>query len=429
MGNRTRQPALSEAAAAGGEAPTLRRSLTLAHAVLYGLGVTIGAGIYVLIAAAASRAGMHAPLAFVLTALAVGLTGASLSELGVRMPVAAGEAAFASAAFRSDRVATLVGLLVISVCVVSAATISVGAAGYIGVFVPAPEAVVITCVVLAMGLIAARGIVESVTFAGIMTLIEVGGLMIVVVSGFLYAPGVVADLPEMVPATLDPGVWGGIVTASLLAVFAFIGFEGIVNISEELEDPGRNLPRAIFLTLALTTALYVLVMWISLKALGVEALAASKAPLALVFSQLTGASPRVMSAIAVVATLNGIVVNMIMASRVMYGLSRQGSLPASLGSVNAATRTPLLATGLSTAVVLAFALVLPIAALADLSARFTLVMFATVNLALYVLKSREPPPAPLQFVCPRWVPLAGLVICIAFIIADLAVIFGLSERV
>jgi amino acid transporter len=338
--------------------------------------------------------------------------------------VAAGEAAYARAAFRSDRIATAVGLLVIAMALVSASTISVGAAGYIRVFVDLPASLVIAVVVLTMGAIAARGIVESVTFAGIMTLIELGGLLIVIAAGFLFEPDVVARAPEMLPTTLDPGLWTGIFTASLLAVFAFIGFEGIVNIAEEVKDPTRTLPRAIFLTLAITTVLYVLVMWVSLAAIGPETLAASEAPLALVFEHLTGASPRTMSAIAIVATLNGIVVNMIMASRVVYGLSRQGSLPAAIGAVNSATQTPLVATGLSVAIVLAFALLLPIAALADLSARITLVMFGIINLALFCIKLREVEPPPRIFTCPKWVPLAGFLSCVAFILADIAVLWS-----
>lgn len=416
-----REPSAPRGPATAQAPVTLRRSLTLTHAVLYGLGVTIGAGIYVLIAAAAARAGLHAPIAFIITAVLIGLTGASLAELGVRMPVAAGEAAYARAAFSAPWVATAVGLLVIAMSLVSASTISVGAAGYIGVFLPFPPLLIIAGVVLAMGAVACRGIVESVSFAGLMTLIEVGGLLIVIVAGFLFEPAVVSQAPSMLPLTLDPGVWSGVMTASLLAVFAFIGFEGIVNIAEEMKDPSRTLPRAIFLTLAITTVFYVLVMWIALAALGVERLAASTAPLALVFETLTGASPKTMSAIAIVATLNGIVVNMIMASRVIYGLARQGSLPERLGHISPSTQTPLLATLIAVGIVLVFALAMPIAALADLSARLTLVLFAIVNLALHVIKSRERAPPPRLFICPRWVPIAGCASCIVFVAADLAV--------
>lgn len=405
-------------------APGLRRALTLTHVVLYGLGVTIGAGIYVLVAAAAARAGMHAPIAFAAAGLLMGLTGFSLAELGVRMPVAAGEAAYARAAFQSERIAAFVGFLSIGMSLVSAATISVGAAGYVGVFVPLPDKVLVAAVVLSMGAIAARGILESVSFAGLMTLIELGGLIMVIIAGFLFAPGVVARAPEMLPLTTNPSVWSGIFTASLLAVFAFIGFEGIVNIAEEVKDPSRTLPRAIILTLAISTVLYVLVMWVALIALGPAELAASNAPVALVFERITGLSPRTMSAIAIVATLNGIVVNIIMASRIMYGLSRQDALPQAFGHITAATQTPLLATAVSVGIVLFFSLLMPIADLADLSARLTLAMFSLINLALLRIKMGDDPNPKGEFRCPRWVPLADFIGCLLFIVFDFVILAG-----
>jgi amino acid transporter len=142
---------------------SLKRALTLSHAVLYGMGVTIGAGIYVLIGAAAARSGMQAPIAFVAAAIPMGLAAASFAKLGGRMPVAAGEAAYIRAAFGSDRLALAVGLLVIGIAVVAAAAISVGSAGYLGVFISLPEPILIAIVVVGMGAIAGWGIKESVT--------------------------------------------------------------------------------------------------------------------------------------------------------------------------------------------------------------------------------------------------------------------------
>jgi amino acid transporter len=403
----------------------LQRALTLSHAVLYGMGVTIGAGIYVLIGAAAHRAGMMAPLAFVVAAVLMALTAASFAELGGRMPVAAGEAAYVRAAFKSDRWAVAVGFLVIGIAVVTAAAISVGSAGYIGAFVHLPEPVIIAAVVLGMGAVASWGIKESVTFAGIMTLIEVGGLALLIAAGALAGPDMIARTPEMVLPLASPGALVGLVGASLLAVFAFVGFEAIVNVAEELHEPQRNLPRAIFLTLGLTTLLYVLVVWVALVAVPPAELAVSKAPLALVFARLTGASPTAMSAIAIVATLNGIIVQIIMASRVLYGLARQGNLPDLLAQVSPLTRTPLAATALAVALVLLPALLLPLEGLADLASRFTLCLFALINLALLRIKRREKlsehgPPRGI-YVAPVWVPWAGLASCIAFLVADLVV--------
>jgi amino acid transporter len=397
----------------------LRRSLTLLYAVLYGMGVTIGAGIYVLIGAAAARAGMQAPLAFVAAALLMGLTAASFAELATRMPVAAGEAAYVREAFGSDRWSAAVGFLVIAIAVVAAAAISVGSAGYIAMFVAWPQPLIIAAVVLGMGAIAAWGIKESVAFAGAMTLIEIGGLVVLVAAGALSEPDLATRLPEMVQPGASPAGVLGLVSATLLAVFAFIGFEALVNVSEELHDPQRTLPRAIFLTLALTTLLYVLVVWVALVAVPPAELAASKAPLALAFERLTGASPRTMSAIAVVATLNGIVVQIILAARVLYGLARQGALPPAFREISSVTRTPLLATATAAAVVLVLALLLPLEGLADLSARFTLLLFAIVNVALIRIKAREKELPLHVYIVPRWVPWAGLASCLALLLVDL----------
>ncbi len=401
----------------------LSRSLTLPYAVLYGMGVTIGAGIYVLIGAAAARAGMMAPLAFVIAAVLIGLTGASFAELGGRMPVAAGEAAYVREGFRSERWSAAVGLLVIGVAIVAAAAISVGSAGYVGLFVDLPRPVIVAAVVLSMAAIAAWGIKELVVFAGAMTLVEIGGLLVMVAAGAVAEPELLTRLPEMLPQA-NAAALIGLIGASLLAVFAFIGFEALVNVAEELHEPERTLPRAIFLTVALTTLLYVLVAWVAVIAVPPAELAASSAPLALAFERLTGASPRLMSAIAVVATLNGIIVQIILASRVIYGLARQGTLPPALQAVSPATRTPLLATAVTAALVLAFALLLPLEGLADLTARLTLVVFALINVALIRIKARELVPPPGIYRAPAWVPWAALASCVALLIADLAVVLA-----
>jgi amino acid transporter len=397
--------------------PALERSLSLLQATLYGLGVTIGAGIYVLVGAAAARAGMHAPITFVLAAALMAFSAASFAELGGRMPVAAGEAAYVREAFQSDKLAVAIGILVVGVATVAAAAISVGAAGYVGVFLALPEVVIVAGVVVAMGAIAAWGINQSVTFAGVMTVIEIGGLIMLVLAGMLSEPAVVTRLPEALPSMGGSATTAGIIGATLLAVFAFIGFEGLANVAEEVRDPRRTLPRAIFLTLAISTVLYVLVVWVALVSVPPSELAQSKAPLALVFERLTGASPLTMSGIAIIATLNGIIVQIIMASRVLYGLARQGNLPISLAQVSGATHTPLNATLLTTGLVLALALLLPLQHLADLTARLTLVVFALVNLSLIRIKMRDRQ-AHSGFVAPTWVPWAGFASCLVLLLLD-----------
>jgi basic amino acid/polyamine antiporter, APA family len=402
------------------DAVSLKRSLTLGHAVMYGLGVTVGAGIYVLIGAAAARAGMHAPIAFAIAAILMGLTAASFAELGSRMPVSASEAAYARAAFGSDQFALAVGLLVVAIAIVSAAAISVGSAGYIGVFIDLPRPLVISAVVIAMGIVAAGGIVQSIRFAAIMTLLEIGGLLLIIIAGSFAGPEVVTRLPEVFPSPHQYSAWLGVMGGSLLAVFAFVGFEGVVNIAEEMKDPRRTLPRAIFLTLAVTTILYVAVTWVALVSVGPQELARSPAPLALAFERLTGLPTTTMSAIAIAATLNGIIVQIIMSSRVLYGLSVQRYLPPVLSEVSSGTRTPLKATAISVGVVLALALVLRLEGLADLTSRLTLVLFAVVNLSLIRIKASEQIAPTGIYVAPRWLPWAGFASCLVLLAIDVA---------
>jgi len=401
--------------------PRLVRSLTLTHAVLYGLGVTIGAGIYVLVGLAAGRSGMHAPLAFVGAAVVMAFSAASFAELGTRMPVSASEAAYVQAAFRLNWLSLGVGLLVVMTAIVSAATISVGSAGYVAVFLPLPAAAIVSGVVLAMGVVACLATVQSVTFAGLMTLIEVGGLALIIIAGLGHGTDVVTRLPEIWPSAGDAAAWAGVAGTALIAVFAFIGFEHLVNVAEEMKEPSRTLPRALFLTLGLTALIYGLVVWIAVTAVPPQELARSSAPLALVFERLTGLSLATMSAIAIVATLNGIIVHMIMIARVIYGLADQGSLPKALARLNPVTHTPLLATAIGVGAILMLALAVPLAGLADLTAGFTLVIFAVVNLALIRIKSRKDAAPSGTFNCPRWVPFAGLVSSVLLLVVDLVV--------
>ncbi len=407
----------TDRAVAAGESAALKRKLTLWHVVLYGLGVTIGAGIYVLIGNAAWRAAEHAPFAFVVAALVMAPTALSLAELTTRYPVSAGEAAFVGVAFEWRALTLLVGLLVVGVGLVSAAAISHGSVGYIRVFLDWPPVLLLTLVILAMGLVAAWGIEESVTLAAVMTLIEIAGLLIVVGAGLIAKPESWPALAHTVMPDLEPGVWLGVLSAGLIAFFAFIGFEGIVNVAEEVKDPTVTLRRAIYLTLLISTVLYIAVAAVSVVVVPPAELGRSEAPLALVFERATGASPRWLGAIAIIATLNGIIVQIIMASRVIYGLAVQGRLPAALARVHPVTATPIVATGLVVVAVYLLAVFLPLEQLAVWTSRITLVVFALVNAALVRIKLRgDPAPAGVA-VQPLAVPALGAIICVAFLLA------------
>ncbi len=395
--------------------PALRRRLSLPLLVLYGVGITIGAGIYVLIGAVAGHAGRFAPWSFALAGLAMALTVGSYAELSTRFPVSAGEAAYVRAAFHSRFASTLTGLLTIVIGVVSSATVVLGAAGYIGEFVDLPKAVVVAVVLVALGAVAAWGILESVLLASLFTLIEMGGLIIIIVAGS-YA-GVPAFDVLTSPPPFDAAVLSGIGYASLLAFFAFIGFEDLANVVEEAKVPHRDIPRAMVLTLVISTVLYLAVAAIAVAAVPPAELAASPAPLSLVFRAVAGISPATISAIAIVATLNTILAQMTMAARVVYGMARQGDLPRLAGHVHPKTATPLIATALIVGATLVLALLVPFERLAEGTSLATLAVFALVNLSLLRLRHRRHVSHGPHVRVPLWVPVFGFVACVVMMAA------------
>ena len=180
----------------------------------------------------------------------------------------------------------------------------------------------------------------------------------------------------------------------------------MVNIAEEVTMPQRVLPRAILCALAVSALLYFLIAIVSVLAVDPADLAASDAPLALVYQKLTGRDPVVISWIALFAVVNGALIQIIMASRIFYGMGRQGWLPAVLATVQRRTRTPVVATVLATALVLVMAWMLPLLTLAKITSAIVLVIFALVNLALFVIKRRQPRVDGVR-VYPTWLPVAG----------------------
>lgn len=392
----------------------LQRRLSLPLLVLYGVGITIGAGIYVLIGAVAGHAGKYAPWSFALAGAVMAFTVGSYAELATRFPVSAGEAAYVRAAFQSRLASTLTGLLTILIGIVSSATVALGAAGYIAQFTDLPQGAIVALVLAALGAVAAWGILESVLLASLFTLIEVGGLVVIIGAGFYAGVPVAAAL---VPPPLELGVLAGVAYASLLAFFAFIGFEDLANVVEEAKVPHRDIPRAMVLTLVISTALYLAVAAIAVTAVPVAELAASPAPLSLVFRTLAGVSPTTISLIAIVATLNTILAQLTMAARVVYGMAKQGDLPGFAGRVHPKTATPLLATALIVAATLALALLVPFERLAEGTSLATLVVFALVNLSLLRLRHRMVHSDGPHVRVPLWVPAAGLATCFAMMAA------------
>jgi amino acid transporter len=389
----------------------LRRSIPFAGLVLYGLGTTIGAGIYALTGVMAGRVGWMTPLAFAAAALLALFTAFGFAELSSRFPRAGGEAVYVLEGFGSRALTTAVGLLVSAAGIVSGAAVIVAFAGYLTALVPMPTGVATQITVLAIGGLAAWGVRESVLAAGAMTLLEIGGLLAVIAWGAPELANAGAHLSEAWPRDGADGL--RLAGAAVLAFYAFLGFEDMVNVAEEVRDVRRTLPRAILTTLGVTLALYVVVAAVALSVVPPDELARSDAPLVDVFAR-SGGAPIVLNVIALFALVNGALIQVMKAARVLYGMAREGTLPALLGRVHPGRRTPLASTVLVTALVAGFAALLPLAALAELTASVTLLTFGLANAALWVVKRRDPRPEG-AVVYPAWVPAVGVAVSVGLL--------------
>lgn len=397
--------------------PVLRRSIGLPLVTFYGLGNILGAGIYVLIGKIAGVAGMLAPVAFFLASVAAAFTAFSYAEFASRYPTSAGVTVFLKAGFDRRWLSVLAGYLILASVLVSAGTLVNGFVGYLRVFVELPHAPLVILTIGVLALIAAVGVDLSLRATALLTLIEAAGLVWIVAA----AGGSLAELPARLPE-LVPGValaaWQGILLGAFLAFYAYTGFEDMVTLAEEVREPERNMPLAILLALLISTILYAAVALVAILTVAPAALAASEAPLALVYTTATGGSPTLIALVSLFAVVNGALVQMIMPSRLLFGMSRRGWMPAWLGYLHPRWRTPLAAIAAVAALVAVLALAFPLVGLAAATSFFLLVIFSLVNIALLRVKRRGPAPAGVR-VFPAWVPAGGLVLSVLLLVLQL----------
>ncbi|MGI9370315.1 MAG: APC family permease [Ruegeria sp.] len=381
-------------------AAPLKRRIGLGLLTAYGVGVMVGAGIYVLVGAVASDAGIWAPVAFLLAGVIAAPTALSYAEFSTRLPEAAGEAAYVGAGLNSQALAVLVGLAVVAAGTVSAGAVLRGGVGYLTSVVDINSMVAILLIGLALTAVAAFGVLESLALAAVFTAVELAGLGLVSWAGLTAEPS--ADWTLAAPPH-----WAGIGLGGVLAFFAFIGFEDIVNMAEEVDRPERTLPRAILISLAITSVIYALVSWAAARSVPLAELSVSQSPLALVWQTARGGSGDFLSTIAVFAALNGVLAQIVMASRVLFGLGKRTSALAVFHQAHPRLGTPIMATLLIGGAVILAALYVPFATLAETTSAILLGVFALVNLAL-ILQKRKKPEA--IFTVPLAVPVLGLVL-------------------
>ena len=362
---------------------------------MYGVGLILGAGIYVLIGDVAAIAGNAMWISFLIAAVIAAFTGLSYAELSSMYPKSAAEFMFVKNAFNNDLAAFVAGWLITVVAIVSAAAVAIGFSAYLALFIPQMDTLVTAVAVV--------GILSAVNFAGIkesarmntsFTLIELAGIAIVITAAVLFGSFDV-NYYELPPAASlsFPLAIGALMSAAGLVFFAYFGFENLANISEETKDASRTIPRALLLSILITTAVYIAIAFSASALVGWEALSESDAPLSLAAEKGFGsAGVVILSIIALFATSNTILMLLVAASRIMFGMAREGALHPVLAKVHAGRQTPWVSvavTMMATAAVVAFSGG-SIAAVANVAVFVIFIVYALVNAALIWLRYARP---------------------------------------
>ena len=364
-----------------GDSRGLHRSLGLGEVTAGGVGIIIGAGIYVLIGAATAHAGEMVWLAFVLAAVLSALTGLSYAELASMYPSAAAEYEYTRQAL-PEWIAFVVGWVMVAGLVVAAATVSLGFARYAGYFFDIGIRPAALALLAGLAVLATIGIKQSARVTVVLSAVQVGGLVIVIVIG---APHV-GDVSLLT----GPGL-GGVLSGAALVFFAFIGFDEVITLAEETHDPTRTVPRALLLALGVSTVLYIAVAVAAVSVLGAGALGASHRPLTDVMAHALGSrSAALVSAIAMISTTNTTLLALTAASRLLYGMAAGRALPGWLGAVHPATRTPIRAIAVAVVVAGMFALIGDLTLIAAVTDFAVYVVFLAVNAAVILLRWTKP---------------------------------------
>ncbi len=364
---------------------SLSRHIGLFHLTMYGVGLILGAGIYVLIGEAAGFAGNALWISFILGAIVAAFAGLSYSELTALFPRAAAEYVFVKEGFRSNFIGFLVGWLTILTSIIVAATVALGFGGYVEELTNIPIIISALIILGILSFVNFIGIKESAWANTIFAIVTISGLAIIIVVGFSF------PVESEINYFENPFGMNGIILAFILVFFAFIGFEDIANVAEEVKRPQRTMPRGIMLSVVITTIIYILVSLASIRIVGWEQLAESSAPLAFVAEQRLGEQGHfILSIIALFATASTILITLVAGARIFYGMARDGSLPSKLGLIHKKTKTPWIAVILILVTAIGFSFIGDIVIVANIVVFAVVVTFAMINLAVILLRYVKP---------------------------------------
>jgi amino acid transporter len=391
----------------------LRRTIGRKLLVLFIIGDILGAGVYALTGEVAGEVGGALWIPFVIAFVVAVLTAGSYAELVGKYPKAAGAALYTNRAFGLPFLTFVVAFAVMCSGITSASTSARTFGGdYLAEFVSLPVVLVAVAFLVVLALVNFRGVGESVKANVVLTIIEVAGLLVIITIGaaaVLSGDGDPARLTEI--DTGGDGVVLGLLGGAGLAFFALVGFEDSVNMAEECREPSRDFPPALFIGLAVTGVIYVLVALTSSLLVAPSALEKSSGPL-LEVVEAGGVEfpPKLFALIALVAVTNTALINMLMASRLVYGMSREGIVPRLLGRVHSGRRTPWTAIVFTTLIGFALVSTSEVENLGETTALLLLCVFAVVNVAVLVL--RRDPVEHHHFRTPTAMPVLGTVTCV-----------------
>ncbi len=365
--------------------PELKRHMGLFHLTMYGVGLILGAGIYVLIGEAAGFAGNSMWISFLLGAIVAGFAGLSYSELAALYPKAAAEYTFVKNAFKSNFFGFIIGWLTAITSIIVAATVSLGFGGYLTQFVELPIAIGAILLIVILSIVNFIGIKESAWANTIFAIITAGGLALIIFLGLIVEPVESIDYFEA------PNGFSGIILAFVLIFFAFIGFEDMANVAEEVRRPQKTIPRAIILSIVITAVIYILVSLSVVKILDWQELSASSAPLADVANKVLGTNGSItLSLIALFATASTVLITLVAGARILYGMAKSNSLPQFIARVHSRTSTPWIAVIIIFITSVGFSFVGDIVIIANIVVFAIVITFAAINLAVIVLRYTEP---------------------------------------
>jgi APA family basic amino acid/polyamine antiporter len=352
---------------------------------MYGVGLILGAGIYVLIGEAAGLAGDALWIAFVLGSIAALFAGLSYAELSSMFPKDAAEYTFVKNAFKNNFCSFIVGWLTAITSMITAATVALGFGGYLSEFLKIPVTISAVMLIGILSIVNFIGIKETSWTNTIFTIIETVGLIIIIIIGFTISE------PEPVRYFESPTGLAGIIIAFVLIFFAFVGFEDMANVAEEVRNPKKTIPKAIILSITISGAIYILVSLAAVRVSSWEDLSSSAAPLADIAERGLGVQGHIiLSLIALVAITNTVLITLVAGSRMLYGMAKEKSFPDILAKIHSKTKTPWISIIIIMAIAAGFSFMGNIVVVANITVFAVMITFAMTNLSVIILRYTKP---------------------------------------